>query len=133
MTEKENMEDKKQKVNVVEKIIDNQTREIQLKEREQDVRLAEIQANKELACKNIEAQEKVMINNSSKEVHRMYIRSGGLLLGLVILFVFIAFAITHDAKDIVIELVKYIVPLLIGGFGGFYFGKTKGRQEADKN
>lgn len=132
MTDKKNTEDKKQEVNVVEKIIENQAREIRLKEREQDVKLAEIQANKELAYKNIEAQEKVMISNGSKEVQRLFIRVAAIVVSLISFLGLIAFAIIHDAKDIVIEIIKYVTPLFIGSFGGFYYGRNKGRKEVEK-
>jgi uncharacterized membrane protein len=51
-------------------------------------------------------------------------------LAFLFVLIFIGFAIKNDAKDIVIELMKYVVPLIIGGLGGFYIGKAKGKDEA---
>lgn len=124
--------DRKQQSEIVEKIIDNQRLDIEVRKSEQDVKIKEIESNERLALRSIEAQEKVQTALGKNETTNIMIRVGGFLFAFIAILIFIGFAIKNDAKDIVIELMKYIVPLIIGGVGGFYLGKSKGKEENDE-
>ncbi|MCL2891710.1 hypothetical protein [Brenneria tiliae] len=118
---------------LVEKIIENQRLDIAVKEKEQEARVKEIESNERLGLRAIEAQEKVQTALGKRETTNISIRVGGFVLCFFAILIFIGFAIKNDAKDIVIELMKYIVPLVIGGVGGFYLGKSKGKEESEKD
>ena len=45
------------------------------------------------------------------------------------LLVFSGFAIWADAKDLVMDMAKLIIGVAVGGFGGFFYGKTQAKQE----
>ena len=120
----------KHQAEVLEKILENQRLDIEVRRAEIETKSKEIEANERIGLKSIEAQENVQISLGSRETKNILIRVGGFLLAFVSVLIFIAFAIKNDAKDIVIELMKYLVPLIIGGLGGFYIGKAKGKDEA---
>lgn len=84
---------------------------------------------KELASDLLRPRKKSRYSGR-RETTNILIRVGGFLLAFLFVLIFIGFAIKNDAKDIVIELMKYVVPLIIGGLGGFYIGKAKGKDEA---
>lgn len=124
--------DKKSQVAVVEKVLENQRLEIEAKNNAQQVRLKEIESNEKLALRSIEAQERVHTALVRRETTNIAIRIGGFIIAFVLILLFIGYAITHDAKDLVLDLVKMFVPLVIGCVGGFYAGKYKGKTEDDE-
>lgn len=115
---------------VLEQLIENQRLDIEVRRAEVETKSKEIEANERIGLRSIEAQEKVQISLGRRETTNILIRVGGFLLAFLFVLIFIGFAIKNDAKDIVIELMKYVVPLIIGGLGGFYIGKAKGKDEA---
>lgn len=115
---------------VLEQLIENQRLDIEVRRAEVETKSKEIEANERIRLKSIEAQEKVQVSLGRRETTNILIRVGGFLLAFLFVLIFIGFAIKNDAKDIVIELMKYVVPLIIGGLGGFYIGKAKGKDEA---
>ncbi|TAI99802.1 hypothetical protein [Pectobacterium versatile] len=117
----------------VAKILENQRLEIELRRSESEIKNKDIESKERLSIRAIEAQEKVEIARGADEIKDRLIKTVGFLIALAFVLFFIGYAINHDAKDIVIELMKYIVPLVIGGFGGFYFGKSKGKEESEKD
>ncbi|HBR0801173.1 Uncharacterised protein [Klebsiella pneumoniae] len=115
---------------VLEQLIENQRLDIEVRRAEVETKSKEIEANERIGLRSIEAQEKVQVSLGRRETTNILIRVGGFLLAFLFVLIFIGFAIKNDAKDIVIELMKYVVPLIIGGLGGFYIGKAKGKDEA---
>lgn len=115
---------------VLEQLIENQRLDIEVRRAEVETKSKEIEANERIGLRFIEAQEKVQVSLGRRETTNILIRVGGFLLAFLFVLIFIGFAIKNDAKDIVIELMKYVVPLIIGGLGGFYIGKAKGKDEA---
>ncbi|WP_117022557.1 hypothetical protein, partial [Klebsiella pneumoniae] len=99
--------------------------DIEVRRAEVETKSKEIEANERIGLRSIEAQEKVQVSLGRRETTNILIRVGGFLLAFLFVLIFIGFAIKNDAKDIVIELMKYVVPLIIGGLGGFYIGKAK--------
>ncbi|MDS0905949.1 hypothetical protein OSC03_02845 [Morganella morganii] len=124
--------DKKSQVAVVEKVLENQRLEIEAKNNAQQVRLKEIESNEKLALSSIAAQERVHTALVKRETTNIAIRIGGFIIAFVSILLFIGYAITHDAKDLVLDLVKMFVPLVIGCVGGFYAGKYKGKTEDEE-
>ncbi|WP_259678388.1 hypothetical protein [Klebsiella pneumoniae] len=114
----------------LEQLIENQRLDIEVRRAEVETKSKEIEANERIGLRSIEAQEKVQVSLGRRETTNILIRVGGFLLAFLFVLIFIGFAIKNDAKDIVIELMKYVVPLIIGGLGGFYIGKAKGKDEA---
>lgn len=114
---------------VLEQLIENQRLDIEVRRAEVETKSKEIEANERIGLRFIEAQ-KVQVSLGRRETTNILIRVGGFLLAFLFVLIFIGFAIKNDAKDIVIELMKYVVPLIIGGLGGFYIGKAKGKDEA---
>ncbi|WP_323810954.1 hypothetical protein [Klebsiella pneumoniae] len=113
---------------VLEQLIENQRLDIEVRRAEVETKSKEIEANERIGLRSIEAQEKVQVSLGRRETTNILIRVGGFLLAFLFVLIFIGFAIKNDAKDIVIELMKYVVPLIIGGLGGFYIGKAKGKR-----
>lgn len=114
---------------VIEKILENQKLDIEVRKQEKAVRIKEIESNENLAMQAIKAQERVQTTLVKRKTNDTLIRICGFIIIFIVTLVFISYAITHDAKDLVIDLMKLIVPLIIGGIGGFYIGKYKNQEE----
>ncbi|VCY09994.1 hypothetical protein BANRA_03458 [Klebsiella pneumoniae] len=113
---------------VLEQLIENQRLDIEVRRAEVETKSKEIEANERIGLRS--EAGKVQVSLGRRETTNILIRVGGFLLAFLFVLIFIGFAIKNDAKDIVIELMKYVVPLIIGGLGGFYIGKAKGKDEA---
>lgn len=114
---------------VLEQLIENQRLDIEVRRAEVETKSKEIEANERIGLRSVRPG-KVQVSLGRRETTNILIRVGGFLLAFLFVLIFIGFAIKNDAKDIVIELMKYVVPLIIGGLGGFYIGKAKGKDEA---
>ncbi|VCY38087.1 hypothetical protein [Klebsiella pneumoniae] len=110
---------------VLEQLIENQRLDIEVRRAEVETKSKEIEANERIGLRFIEARKKVRVSLGRRETTNILIRVGGFLLAFLFVLIFIGFAIKNDAKDIVIELMKYVVPLIIGGLGGFILVKPR--------
>lgn len=100
-----------------------------LKRGDQEVEREKIASNERLGLAAIEAQREFHKEHFGRYndhlIHRYW------FIGAIVLMilVFSGFAIWADAKDLVMDMAKLIIGVSIGAFGGFFYGKSQGKQE----
>lgn len=116
-------------VAAVHQLVESQHQESQDRRDERELRRHEIDSNKEIALTSISAQREYHNQHFTKynqhSAHKL-IFSG---VALVAVLIFFSFSIWMGAEEIVIDLAKIGSGLLIGMFGGYFWGKDKGSNE----
>lgn len=129
---KEQNEDNRLDNKTAELVIEHAARELEVKrhelvvmEKKEDTKRFEIEENAKIAHAQIAAQAADLQDN--RRQYNQMLEKRYWFYGVITLFLllFAAFAIHSGAKDIVIETVKAIGFLVAGGFGGYYYGKSK--------
>lgn len=112
----------------IERFLQLQESELQVRLRESEIRAKEVDSNKEIALASIAAQREDYRDNRDKFnkhlIHRYVFLS---ILALLVLG-FFAFAIAYDAKELVESSLKIIGGFLAGGFGGYYLGRDRAQR-----
>jgi Fe2+ transport system protein B len=113
----------------VEHLVQSQNQEAQDRRDERDLRRHEIDSNKEVALTSIQAQKEYHSQYFSKYnehlIHKYWF-AGIIAIAVMIFF---GFCIWMGAEEIVVDLAKIGSGLLVGVFGGYFWGKTnKGAQ-----
>lgn len=116
-------------VAAVHQLVESQHQEAQDRRDERDLRRHEIDSNKEIALTSIEAQREYHNQHFTKynqhSAHKLLF-SG---VALIAILIFFGFCIAMGAKEIVVDLAKVGSGVLIGMFGGYFWGKDKGSSE----
>lgn len=105
--------------------------ENEIKRGDQEVRREEITSNERIALASIEAQREYHKENFSRFNAHLIHRYWFVGMVLVCVLTFFGFAIWAGAKDLVEDLAKLIAGVGVGAFGGFHYGKNKGKQNND--
>jgi hypothetical protein len=117
----------------LQKLIDNQTRELELKARELGLRQTEIEHGASYAQKTIDAQ---LIDRKDERIHyrkmsyARYVLSGILSMGVL---AFGGYALYLGKDAIVIEALKLIGSAALGFTGGYYYGNGKAKAGLSKS
>jgi hypothetical protein len=115
------------KPEVLEKFVDNQTRELEVRARE--LQLLEIEKTHahEFALKSLDAQ--VQDRKAEREYHRLSLRYGSVFFTAILASVVgvVVYAMHGGFKDIAVEIVKAIGLVLAGGLGGYGVGRTQAK------
>ena len=119
-------------VAAVHQLVESQHQEAEERRDERDLRRHEIDSNKEIALTSIAAQREYHNQHFTKYnqhfAHKL-IFSG---VAIVAVLIFFGFSIWMGAKEIVVELAKVASGLLLGMFGGYFWGKDKGAKDPGK-
>jgi len=114
-------------------LVEAQEREQDLKQAELQVKSSEITSNERVALASIEAQStfhRERFGGYNKLV-RMRLIFVAVFLTLILGFCLIA--INLGAKELVIDLAKLMVPLIVGAVGGYGFGRSNTNRSAPEN
>jgi len=109
----------------IDKFIDVQSQEVNVRYQEARARRMEIQSNERIALASIAAKSQDRTENriefNKHLIHRYCFVAGVLIL----LFVFAGVAIWLGAKDLVSDIFKMGGGLLVGAFGGYHAGRSR--------
>lgn len=126
-------EDARQLAAAVHQLVETREQEYEVKRAELEVQSREIDSNERIAMATIEAQSRFHSQRFTRYnahlIHR-YIFIGVMA---TLLIAFTLGAIYLQAKDLVLEMFKLLIPLVIGTFGGYQWGNrsaTKNHQDA---
>lgn len=109
------------------KMVEVSTKEQEVKQEELAVRRQEIESNEKIAMASIEAQKSFHADRWTKYNSHLIHRYIFVIVLLVVIFVFAGAAIYLGAKDLVIDVAKLASSLGLGAFGGYHWGKSKGK------
>ncbi len=99
--------------------------EISLQEKQEETRRLEIERNTQVALAQIQAQSEDLKDNRTKYnsmLTRRYWFVGAIV---VLLLAFAVVGIALGAQALVIEVFKVTLGFAAGGFGGYFYGKSK--------
>lgn len=103
---------------------ENQKEEIKIKAQELELRKQADKHNYEWARENLGTQERVLKSQSTentKRANNKYIFIGSII---IVVLLFISFALYINKDQIVMELIKAAIYVLSGGAGGYYMGRN---------
>lgn len=115
---------------IVERFVDTQEKELQIKQQELAQRERESEYNYQLAQRSIEAQER------DREAHRNYFKNHQknryifVTIISILILIFLGFTIWKGETELVMDIVKIVSYLVAGGLGGYAIGYNKA---TDKN
>ncbi|QFS66549.1 hypothetical protein [Delftia tsuruhatensis] len=126
---------KKQSISedTINKMLVAQAKDQELKVRELDMRQQELKAQAEFANKMLEAQ---VTDRSSERTHVGKIQTRRLLAGggaLVLMLLFLAYAIHEGSAKEAFELAKILGSAAIGAIGGYGYKAAKDRSRSDQD
>lgn len=99
--------------------------EISLQEKQEETRRLEIERNTQIALAQIQAQAEDLKDNRTKYNTMLNGRYRFIGVVVVLLLLFAISGIALGAKDMVLEVFKLALGFAAGGFGGYFYGKTK--------
>lgn len=99
--------------------------EITLQEKQEETRRLEIERNTQVALAQIQAQAEDLKDNRTKFNTMLTGRYWFVGAVVVLLLAFAIAGIWLGAKDLVLEVFKLTLSFAAGGFGGYFYGKTK--------
>lgn len=116
----------------INKFLDNQAKELELKSQELMLRKSEIDNNQAYSLKALEAQKED--RRETRETYTLVMKWRSIVYSLcfVIILIFCGYAIYMGESQIIMEVLKISLPALATGVGGYFFGKNKGI-ESEKN
>jgi len=114
------------------KLLDNQAKELELRSQELIIRKTEIDHNQMYALSALEAQkeDRSEVRQTYKSV--MKIKTIVYSVCFIAILGFACFALLMGESQIIMEVLKISLPAVATSIGGFYFGKNKGI-ESEKN
>ena len=113
---------------LVERMLDNQTEELRIREVESNNEEAQMQRMHEYAMKALDVQA------DDRENHRRYSKTIGgralwIILSLVLIVAaFFGYALFLGKEQVVLEIVKASLYIVSGGSGGYFAGLSKGNK-----
>lgn len=115
-------DDARQLTAAVHQLVESTERQHEIKRAEIEVQGKEIASNERIALASIQAQREFHSQRFTRYnahlIHR-YLFIGGMTM---VVLGFSLFAIWLDAKELVADLFKMIVPLVVGLAGGYHWG-----------
>lgn len=109
------------------KMVEVSTKEQEVKQEELAVRRQEIESNEKIAMASIDAQKAFHADRWTKYNSHLIHRYVFVIVLLVVVFLFAGAAIWLGAKDLVVDVAKLASSLGLGAFGGYHWGKSKGK------
>ena len=117
---------------IVQQMVDNQTKELLLRETELKLKKDHESHNFEFAKKALEAQQKDRSEGRNKWAEVQRYRWGYALASLVVVLIIAAYAMHIGKEAIIMEVVKAALFYAAGGASFYYVGKIKGGQQKDE-
>lgn len=111
---------------MVQRFLDIQAEEIKLRKQELEIRGQEAKHNATYAEKALDAQERDRVDQRKHEtrVVRDRLIFAGIVLGLIVVLSVVA--LKHGEPEIVKTLIQTFSSMVVGVFGGFFWGKAVG-------
>lgn len=113
----------------VNRMLATQAKDQELKARELEIRQQELKAQSTFAHSMLEAQ---VADRGSERTHIARIqlhRMIGISIGLVLLLLFLSYAMHLGHGDLVFEFAKLLVSAVVGAFGGYGYRAHKDSQK----
>lgn len=110
----------------IEKFLDNQSKEMEIRATELSIRKAEIDHNQLYSLKVLEAQKEDRVGVRATHSSLIKWKIISFLICFSILLFFCGFAIYLKQTEIIVELIKILVPSIATGIGFYFVGKNKG-------
>ncbi|MBF0466750.1 MAG: hypothetical protein HQK88_16660 [Nitrospirae bacterium] len=113
-------------------LVENQTKELELRAKELDFQKQQDNHNFEFSKKALDAQledRKMQRDHNKRRQHSLYYLIG--FLALVIAIIVIT-SLYLNKETIASEIIKSIVYISAGGFGGYGIGKKKGKEQSSE-
>ncbi|MBA1179565.1 hypothetical protein G7008_03525 [Pseudomonas psychrotolerans] len=117
----------KELLQALTKIVEASALEHETKQEELAVRRQEIESNEKIALASIQAQKEFHSDRFSQFNNHLVHRYFFVAAMTIFISIFAAVAIWLGAKDLVVDLSKLVVSLSVGAFGGYHWGKSKGK------
>ncbi len=118
---------------LIQLFMENQGEELKIKKQELEIRALEAKQNASFAEKTLDAQERDRIDGRRHETRMMRDRLIFAGLALVLVVVLSIVALVYDQAEIVKILVQMLSSLLVGAFGGYFYGKSRSDKSADSD
>ncbi|XKM12654.1 hypothetical protein RCS94_06405 [Orbaceae bacterium ac157xtp] len=116
----------------INKLLENQAKELELRNQELMLRKAEIDNNQAYSLKALEAQKEDRRETRQTYKSIMKLRTALYSVCFICILMFCSYAIFMGETQIIMEALKVALPAIATGVGGFYFGKNKGA-ESERN
>ena len=116
----------------INKFLDNQAKDLELKNQELMLRKSEIDNNQVYSLKALEAQKED--RRETRQTYESVMKWRLMLFSacFVVILIFCGYAIYMGESQIIMEALKILLPAVATAVGGYCFGKTKAI-ESEKN
>ncbi len=118
-----NLSDQPQK-EMIELFLHNQTRELELKAQDNQLRTQLDSHNFQFAMETLKAKSSGQTSKFEHERKALIIKFGGWISALLVIVGLIGYAIHAGQKDIAMEIIKAVILLGAGGVGGYGYGRS---------
>ncbi len=119
-------------VGVLTKMAEANTKEQEVKRHELDIKQQEIASNERIAMAAIDAQKSFHEGRWAKYNSHLIHRYVFISIFAALVFGFSGVAIHMGAKDLIMDLAKLGASLAAGTFGGYHWGKNKGKSSSQE-
>lgn len=128
----DSIDDARQLVVAVQQLVESNAQEQETKRAELEVRRCEVESNERVALASIEAQKGFHTERFTRYNSHLIHRYVFICFITGAFLTFSSVAIWLGAKDIVLDLVKILLPLAVGLLGGYHWGgNAQSRREQE--
>lgn len=125
--------DTKQLIQALDKFVENQKAEYSLRQDEIALEEKRIESNERIAMKSIEEQGKFQSHRLTKDSSRSLQKYCFWGFMALLFAAFVVTTIVLDAKSMVNDLLKTIVPLIASAVGAYFWGKSRRLEGSHSN